>query len=133
MIYQIENIKIDTCNFQILKNEKSFAVEPKVFDLIVYLVEQRDRLISRDELFDQVWKGVIVSDTSLSNRIKSARKVFNDDGQKQNVIKTIHARGYQFIAKVKVDRSYFKRCATIYKTAIRWSLISYFTTTKFKL
>nr|WP_268820173.1 winged helix-turn-helix domain-containing protein [Paraglaciecola sp. G1-23] len=79
------------------------AVEPKVFDLIIYLIQHRDRVISRDELFEQVWQGREVSDTSLSNHVKSARKALGDNGELQCVIKTIRSRGYQFIAELVED------------------------------
>ncbi|WP_339723367.1 winged helix-turn-helix domain-containing protein [uncultured Paraglaciecola sp.] len=100
MKYQVAKFEIDTEQFQISCANNVLGVEPKVFDLIVYLLENRQRLVTRDELFDQVWCGRDVSDTTLSNHIKSARKVFGDDGDQQQVIKTLRGRGYQFIAEV---------------------------------
>lgn len=64
------------------------------------LIENKDKVVSRDFILDHIWKGRIVSDTSINNHIKSARKVFGDDGQKQTVIKTLCGRGYKFIASV---------------------------------
>lgn len=101
MLYRAGNIEIDTVNFHLSDNGDPIAVEPQVFDLIVYLITNRDRLVTRLEIFDNLWSGRIVSDTSLSNHIKSARKVLGDDGQKQQVIKTHHGRGYQFVANTK--------------------------------
>lgn len=101
MIYRVNNVEIDTSNFQLTENGAPISVEPKVFDLIVYMVTNRNRLITRQELFDNIWRGRIVSDTSLSNHIKSARKALGDDGQKQRVIKTVHGRGYQFVAETE--------------------------------
>ena len=101
MIYRVNNVEIDTSNFQLTENGAPISVEPKVFDLIVYMVTNRNRLITRQELFDNIWPGRIVSDTSLSNHIKSARKALGDDGQKQRVIKTVHGRGYQFVAETE--------------------------------
>ena len=98
MIYRLGDIEVDTSNFRLSENGSTIAVEPQVFDLIVYLIANRDRLVTREELFDNLWTGRVVSDTSLSNHIKSARKALGDDGKKQLVIKTIHGRGYQFIA-----------------------------------
>ncbi len=98
MIYTFKSFAINTDNFQLLKNDKPLSIEPQVFNIILYLVENQDRVVSRDELLDTQWKGKIVSDASISNHIKSARKILDDDGQKQAVIKTIHGRGYQFIA-----------------------------------
>ena len=100
MLYRIENIKIDTLNFDITIDEVTVAVEPQVFDLIVYLMTHRNRLVTRNELFDDIWSGKVVSDESLSTHIKKARKVLGDDGKQQTLIKTIHGRGFQFIGDV---------------------------------
>lgn len=99
MIYRFNNIEIDLNKFEIREDGNTLSVEPKVFNLIIYLIEHRLRLVSRDELFEQVWQGREVSDTSLSNHIKSARKVLGDNGELQKVIKTVRSRGYQFIAE----------------------------------
>ncbi|MCO4798700.1 MAG: winged helix-turn-helix domain-containing protein [Colwelliaceae bacterium] len=100
MIYQFNNIKINTSSFEIKKNEQLLTTEPKVFDLVLYLIQNRERLISRDELFAKIWQGREVSDTSLSNHIKSARKLLGDSSDAQQIIKTIRGRGYQFVATV---------------------------------
>jgi TolB-like protein/DNA-binding winged helix-turn-helix (wHTH) protein/lipoprotein NlpI len=72
--------------------------EPMVFDLIVYLIENHNNLISRDELLAKLWPGREVCDATLSNHIKSARKLLGDDGQQQKIIETVRGRGYRFIA-----------------------------------
>ncbi|MDO6569236.1 winged helix-turn-helix domain-containing protein [Alteromonas sp. 1_MG-2023] len=100
MIYQVVDFQIDTANFVIVKHGEPVAVEPKVFDLIVYLIEHRDRLVTRDELFNAVWSGREVSDTTLSNHIKAARKLFGDNGEMQKIITTLRGRGYRFVATV---------------------------------
>lgn len=105
MKFQVATFEVDTEQFKITNDNHILAIEPKVFDLLVYLIENRQRLVTRDELFEQVWRGRDVSDTTLSNHIKSARKVFGDDGDKQQVIKTIRGRGYQFIAEVTMPET----------------------------
>ncbi len=100
MIYKFNNIELDTDNFILWSEGAEIPVEPKVFNLIVYLIEHADKVVSRDELLDHVWQGRVVSDTSINNSIKSARKVLGDDGRNQQVIKTIHSRGYQFVAEL---------------------------------
>jgi len=97
VIYQFGGFEIDTQNYRLSQNGKPIELEPKVFDLLGYLVTNRDRLITRDELFDKIWPGQVVSDTSLSNQIKAARKAIGDNGKTQSSIKTVHGRGYQFI------------------------------------
>lgn len=102
MIYKFNDIELDTLNFRLSDKGENISVEPQVFNLIVYLIEHKDRLVTREEILDKVWHGKVVSDTSISNHIKSARKVLGDDGQKQQVIKTFHSRGYQFIPDTKI-------------------------------
>lgn len=100
MIYQFADFEIDTQNYRLCRAGDCIDVEPKVFDLLVYLVGHCERVITRDELLENLWPGMIVSDTSLSNRVKAARQAIGDSGQEQSFIKTIHGRGYQFIATV---------------------------------
>ncbi|MGJ8679947.1 winged helix-turn-helix domain-containing protein [Paraglaciecola sp.] len=100
MIYRFNNTEVNLIQFEVRTDDVLLSVEPKVFDLIVYLIEHRNQVISRDELFEQVWQGREVSDTSLSNHIKTARKLLGDNGELQCVIKTIRSRGYQFVANV---------------------------------
>lgn len=68
--------------------------------LLVYLVRHRDRMVTRDEIIEQVWQGRIVSDASISSRIRSARQAVGDDGQRQTTIRTLHAKGFRFVAEV---------------------------------
>ena len=73
-----------------------------MFALIAYLAEHRDRMVSRDELFEKLWEGRVVSDSALGSRIKSARRVLGDDGRTQAIIKTVHGQGLRFVADVQV-------------------------------
>ncbi len=101
MIYRLGKIEVDPANFLLTVDGETTPVEPLVFDLIVCLIENRDRLVSRQELFETIWPGRIPSDSSLGNHIKSARQALGDDGHEQRVIKTVHGRGYRFIAEVE--------------------------------
>jgi DNA-binding winged helix-turn-helix (wHTH) protein len=74
MIYHFGTFSLDTQNFQLSSNGDEIPLEPQVFDLLGYLLVNRDRLVTREELFNSIWKGRVVSDTSLSNHVKSARK-----------------------------------------------------------
>lgn len=102
MKYQIAEYIIDTARYRISSGDAAIPAEPKVFDLLVYLIRHRDRVLSREELFREVWDGREVSDATLSNHVKSARKVLGDSGELQKTILTIRGRGYQFIAPVIV-------------------------------
>jgi len=100
MKYRIAEFLIDTARFRISSRDLPIAAEPKVFDLLVYLIAHRGRVVTREELFKEVWDGREVSDATLSNHVKSARKVLGDSGELQSTIQTIRGRGYQFIAPV---------------------------------
>jgi len=76
-------------------------VEPQVFDLLVLLIKNRDRIVSRDEIIDVIWNGRIVSEAALSSRINAARKAVGDNGNEQAVIRTFHKRGFRFVADAK--------------------------------
>ena len=101
MKYQVDNTVIDTTLFRISRDGVDLSAEPRVFDLLVYLMGNRDRVVSRDELFTEVWAGRNVTDATLSNHIKLVRKIFGDDGERQRVIQTVRGRGYQFVADVE--------------------------------
>lgn len=101
MRYFFNGFEIDTLQFKLLSEDKVLAIEPKVFDLLVYLLKNRHRPVTREELFDHVWHDQVVCDTSLSNHITSARKILGDNGHEQKVIATLRGRGYQFIAETQ--------------------------------
>jgi DNA-binding winged helix-turn-helix (wHTH) protein len=86
VIYRFNDYELDTQRYQLCRSGKPVNIEPQVFDLLIYLVANRKKLVSRDELFDSIWSGKIVTDTSLSNHIKSARKAIGDNGRDQNSI-----------------------------------------------
>lgn len=102
MRYQFLNFKLDPQNFKLFFAEEPLDIEPQVFNIILFLLENRERIVSRDELLENLWRNKEVLDATISNHIKIARALLGDDGQKQSVIKTIRGRGYQFIALVKV-------------------------------
>lgn len=102
MIYRFGSIELDLAKVELRDGGQSCPVEPQVFALIAYLAEHRDRMVSRDELFEKLWDGRVVSDSALASRIKSARRVLGDDGRTQSIIKTVHGKGLRFVAEVHV-------------------------------
>lgn len=99
--YQVRDCVVDTARYRISRGGEVVPVEPKVFDLLVYLITHRDRVLTREELFEAVWDGREVSDATLSNHVKSARRVLGDNGELQQTIQTVRGRGYQFIMPVQ--------------------------------
>lgn len=81
------------------------AVQPKVFDLLLYLVEHRDRVVSKDELQDAIWAGTIVTETALTRAVMKARRSIGDDPVRQAIIQTVQRHGYRLIAPVTVPDS----------------------------
>jgi TolB-like protein/tetratricopeptide (TPR) repeat protein len=82
---------------------QTVATAPRVFDLLVYLVQNRERVISRDDLLDAVWQGRIVSESTLASHINAVRKAVGDNGQQQCVIRTFARKGFRFVADVRDD------------------------------
>ncbi len=79
------------------------AVEPQVFAVLVHLATRPGRLVTKEELLDEVWGSRFVTESSLTSRIRAARAAVGDDGRRQEVIATVHGRGYRFIAEVQPD------------------------------
>ena len=104
MIYCFGPFELDLAKIELRRDGQPHPLEPQVFALLAFLVEHRERLVSKDEILEKVWEGRIVTDSALASRIKSARKVLGDDGKAQRFIKTIHGQGFRFVAEVHLHR-----------------------------
>lgn len=102
MLYRVGNYLLDLRKFEVRKDDRVLPAEPQVLALLFLLVENRDRLVSKDELVASVWGGRAVSDSAISSRIKSARRLLGDDGEAQRLIRTIHGKGYRFVGEASV-------------------------------
>jgi TolB-like protein/Tfp pilus assembly protein PilF len=102
MIYRFGHFELDMAKVELRAGGKVCPVEPQVFALLAFLVENRERLVSKDEIVEKVWDGRAVSDSAIASRIKSARRVLGDDGIAQRFIKTTHRQGFRFVAEAKV-------------------------------
>ena len=101
--YRFSTFELDTERHEFRSNGELVALEPQVFDVLRHLVENHDRMVSRDELIEAVWGGRIVSDATISSRINAVRRALGDSGAKQEFVKTIPRRGFRFVAQVAVD------------------------------
>jgi TolB-like protein len=99
------NHTLDSDRRELRRGSEPIAVEPQVFDLLVYLVENRDRVVSKDDLVASIWGGRIVSDSTLTSRINAARKAVGDSGEEQKVIRTIARKGLRFVGSVHTQSS----------------------------
>ena len=104
MKYLFSDQVIDTDRRELRRGSALVAIEPQVFDLLVYLVENRDRVVSKDDLIASVWDGRVVSDSTLTSRINAARKAVGDSGEEQRVIRTIARKGIRFVSDVRMQR-----------------------------
>jgi DNA-binding winged helix-turn-helix (wHTH) protein/tetratricopeptide (TPR) repeat protein len=91
---------LDTDRMELLRAGRPVDIQPQVFDVLAYLATHRDRVVTKHELLDEIWGDRFVSDSALTSRIKTARQLVGDTGRDQRVIKTIHGRGYRFVAEV---------------------------------
>ena len=92
---------LDTDRRELHRGSTQIAVEPQVFDLLTYLVQNRERVVSKDDLIASVWGGRVVSDSTLTSRINAARKAVGDSGEEQKLIRTTARRGIRFVGTVR--------------------------------
>jgi len=102
MIYRFDDFELDLDRGELRAAGQPQPVEPQVFALLALLIQNRERLLSQDELIEKVWDGRVVSDSAISSRIKLARQALSDDGKAQRYIRTVHRRGFRFVADVRV-------------------------------
>jgi TolB-like protein/DNA-binding winged helix-turn-helix (wHTH) protein/cytochrome c-type biogenesis protein CcmH/NrfG len=101
--FRFLDFEIDLERHELRRAYSLVHIEPQVFDLLVHLVRNRDRVVGKDELLDTVWNGRIVSESTLSSRISAARRALADSGTDQSLIRTIHKRGFRFVGDVSID------------------------------
>src|SRR5688572_11435058 len=100
MIVQFGDFRLDANRFELTHCDAPVRVEPQVLSLLMHLIRNRDRMVGKDEIAQVVWNGRTISDASIASRIRSARQAVGDDGSSQSVIRTLHGRGFRFVAEV---------------------------------
>src|SRR5436190_23758210 len=98
--YRFDDVLVDCENFRIRKGGEPRLLGPRAFDLLVYLIAQRGRVIDKQEMFEQVWKETFVTDNALTKAVKEIRRALGDDADAPRYIETVPKRGYRFIAEV---------------------------------
>jgi TolB-like protein/DNA-binding winged helix-turn-helix (wHTH) protein len=101
MIYHFGDCALDTRLYSVQRGGRSIRLRPKVFRACLYLLEHRDRVVSREELCAQVWPGRLVNPATLEGVIRSVRQALGDTGRTQRIILTLHRYGYRFVAEVE--------------------------------
>jgi adenylate cyclase len=103
MRYCFESCTLDTGRRELRRGTVSVPIAPQVFDLIAYLIRNRERVVSKDELIAVIWGGRIVSDAALTTRINVARSAIGDSGEAQRLIKTLPRKGFRFVGSVREE------------------------------
>jgi adenylate cyclase len=104
MRYRFEDYVLDTDCRELRRGADFVPVEPKVFDLLVFLIANRERVASKDDLIATVWNGRIVSDSALTTRVNAARSAIGDSGEEQRLIKTLPRKGFRFVGRVQEEQ-----------------------------
>jgi adenylate cyclase len=104
LLYRFEDYALDTERRELRYGNQLVAIEPKVFDLLAFVIENRRRVVSRDDLIAQVWDGRIVSESALARCIYGARSAIGDNGEAQRLIKTIQRKGLRFVGPVREEQ-----------------------------
>src|SRR5215510_12293952 len=105
MTYLFEDYSLDAERRELRRGTDLISVEPQVFDLLLFLIRNRTRVVSRDDLIAEVWNGRIVSESALYSRITAARQAIGDTGEAQRLIRTVARKGLRFVADVREAHS----------------------------
>ena len=101
MTFVFADCEIDRDRRELRRTGRAVHVEPQVFDLLIHVVRHRDRVVSKEELIDAVWRGRAISDDTLTSRVSAARRAIGDSGAEQRLIRTIPRRGFRFVGDVR--------------------------------
>jgi TolB-like protein len=105
LIYRFEDYSLDVDRQELRRGSTPVAVEPQVLDLLVYVLRNNERVVTKDDLIEHVWHGRIVSDSTLTSRITAARQAIGDNGDDQRLIRTIARKGIRFVGEVRADQN----------------------------
>jgi pimeloyl-ACP methyl ester carboxylesterase/DNA-binding winged helix-turn-helix (wHTH) protein len=101
-VFCFDQFQLDTSLYELRRDGAPVALEPQVFTVLAYLLEHRDRVVTKNELVDYVWPERFISEAALTSRMMAARRSIGDSGQAQRYIRTVHGRGYRFVADARV-------------------------------
>lgn len=103
MQYRFGRCELDEARRLLVRDGRERKVQPKVLDLLLFLVRHRARVVPKEVLFRELWPDAIVTEASLTRLVKEARRVIGDDGRRQSLIRTANRRGYRFVADVQAS------------------------------
>ena len=101
MIYVFDNFTFDVDKRELRAGERVVELQPQVFDVLEFLLANRDRMVTKDELLAIVWHGRNVSDSTLASRINAVRSAIDDNGKDQRLIRTVLRKGFRFVGQAR--------------------------------
>ena len=105
MRYMFEDNVLDLDRRELRRGSELIQIGPQVFDLLVYLVQNRERVVSKDNILEAIWKGRIISKSTLASHINAARRAIGDTGDDQKLIRTAPRKGFRFVGNVREQRA----------------------------
>jgi len=105
LLYLFEDFALDTDRRELRRGGSLVSIEPRVFDLLAHVIENRGRVVSRDDLLAAVWDGRVVSESALTTCINAARTAIGDSGEQQRLIKTLPRKGIRFVGAVREEEA----------------------------
>ena len=101
MLFSFEDYVLDTDRRELRRGRTLIAIQPQVFDLLEYLISNRERVVTKEDILDAIWSGRIVSESALTTRINAARTAVGDNGEEQRLIRTLPRKGVRFVGAVR--------------------------------
>jgi DNA-binding winged helix-turn-helix (wHTH) protein len=114
LLYSFEDFSLDTARRELRRSGALIALQPQVFDLLEYLIRNRERVVSKDDLLAAVWNGRIVSESTLGTRINAARSAIGDSGEKQRLLRSAYGKGIRFVGVVHEEEETIRKLAAIF-------------------
>ncbi len=100
-----DDFRVQPLNYKIFQADRALSLEPKTFQILIFLLENHDRVVEKRELLDAIWKDVVVTENALTREVGKLRKALGDDPKSPKYIETVHTRGYRFIAQVRTEEA----------------------------
>lgn len=98
--FEFEDFEVDLATYEVRRSGRTVPMQPLIFDLLVHLLKNRDRMVSYGELGERVWDNHLVSAAAARQAISVLRKALDDDGRRQRLVKNVSKRGYRFVGRV---------------------------------
>lgn len=107
LTYYFEGYALDGDRRELRRGAELIALEPQVFDLLVFLIENHNRVVSKADIITAIWQGRAISDSTLTSRLNAARRAIGDSGEQQKLIRTVPRKGFRFVAALREQPDIF--------------------------